>query len=369
MALITTRTRPTSTVLPLLAGAAGMAFVGGSVAVSGELAGAPMFTIQALRYAVACLLLLGYARLRGTRPARPRGAEWLWLLGIAVTGLVVFNVALVQGARHAEPAVFGVAVACVPLLLATLGPLLEGRSPRRAVLAGAAVVTAGAALVEGLGRSDGAGLGWAVLVFGCEAAFTLLAVPVLGRHGPVGVSVHTTWLAAVLFAVLGAAGEGPTAITRLRPGDLLAGAYLAVAVTAVAFVLWYGCVEALGAGRAGLLTGVAPVTAALTGVALGGPAPQLPVWAGVATVAAGLAIGFSSGRRPRPTAAGVGRRGDGTRDRLLELSAAPPHSRRRRPAWRRDSRSAAAPRRRPTASPSNQHSTTCGGGNPLNLDA
>jgi hypothetical protein len=35
-------------------------------------------------------------------------------------------------------------------------------------------------------------MAWAVVVFGCEAAFTLLAIPVLGRHGPWGVSVHTT---------------------------------------------------------------------------------------------------------------------------------------------------------------------------------
>jgi len=82
-ALITTRTRSASTALPLLAGATGMAFVGGSVAVSGELAGAPMFTVQALRYAVACLLLLGYARLRGTRPVAPVTAA---LTGVALGG-------------------------------------------------------------------------------------------------------------------------------------------------------------------------------------------------------------------------------------------------------------------------------------------
>jgi drug/metabolite transporter (DMT)-like permease len=291
-------------VLPVLAGATGMAFVGGSVAVSGLLTGAPLATVQALRYAVACLLLLGYARLRGVRILVPRRREWAWLLGVCVTGLVLFNVALVHGARHAEPAVFGVAVACVPLILATIGPLLEGRGPRPRVLAGAIVVTTGAAMVEGLGRSDGAGLAWALLVFGCEAAFTLLAVPVLGRHGPVGVSVHTTWLAAVMFGVLSMVHDGPSAILRLRLDDLLAGGYLAIAVTAVAFVLWYSCVERIGAGRAGLLTGVAPACAALTGIALGGPIPHPPVWLGMLTVASGLALGLSPDRRPDLTIGG-----------------------------------------------------------------
>ncbi|MGK5684382.1 DMT family transporter [Actinoplanes sp. URMC 104] len=278
--------------MSFLAGAAGMTFVGGSVAVSGLLADAPSLTIQSLRYAVACLLLLVFFR---GRVVRPRGAEWLWLSGVVVTGMLVFNLALVHGARHAEPAVLGVAVACVPLLLAVAGPLLEGRTPAAHLIVAALVVTLGAGLVQGLGRADGLGLLWALVTFACEAGFTLLAVPVLGRHGPVGVSVHSTWMAAIAFGFAGLVLEGPGAVRRVHLDDLLAGAYLAVAVTAVAFVLWYTCVQRLGSARAGLLTGVAPVSAALVGVALGGPVPGPPVWLGVAVVAAGLALGLRSG--------------------------------------------------------------------------
>ena len=60
--------------------------------------------------------------------------------------------------------------------------------------------------------------------------------------------------------------------------------------------------QRLGAGRAGLLTGVAPISAALTGMALGGPAPQPLVWLGVAAVAAALGLGLTT-RRPAPAAA------------------------------------------------------------------
>ncbi len=277
-------------------GATAMVCVGGSVAVSSVLAGAPVFTAEAVRYGVACLLLVALARMAGRRLSWPRGVEWLWLSGIGVTGLVVFNLALVEGSRHAEPAVLGVAVACVPALLAVIGPMLEGTRPRSRMVAAALVVTCGAGLVQGLGRTDATGVAWAVAVFGCEAAFTLLAIPVLGRHGPWGVSVHATWLATVMFAVLGLAREGPAAVTRLTGPDWLAVGYLAVAVTAAAFVLWYSSVRRLGAGRAGLLTGVAPVAAAVTGVLLGGPAPRPLVWAGIAVVAAGLTLGFRNGR-------------------------------------------------------------------------
>lgn len=275
-----------------------MVCVGGSVAVSSVLATTPLLTAEAVRYAIACLLLAVFARMTGRRLAWPRGTEWLWLSGVAATGLVVFNIALVQGSRHAEPAVLGVAVACVPAILAVAGPLLEGSRPRPAVVAAGLVVTCGAALVQGLGRSDAAGIGWAAVAFGCEAAFTLLAVPVLGRHGPWGVSVHTTWIGAVIFTILGLAGEGPAAATQLRARDWLAIGYLAVAVTAVAFILWYSSVRRLGASRAGLLTGVAPVAAAAAGVLLGGPAPRPLVWAGIAAIAAGLALGLRGGRQP-----------------------------------------------------------------------
>src|SRR5260370_38312184 len=119
-----------------------------------------------------------------------------------------------------------------------MGGVLEGSRPRAAGVAGALVVTCGAALVQGLGRTDGLGVAWAAVVFGCEAAFTLLAIPVLGRHGPWGVSVHTTWIAAAVFAVIGLVHEGPGAAARLGTPDSLAVIYLAVAAAAVAFVMW-----------------------------------------------------------------------------------------------------------------------------------
>jgi drug/metabolite transporter (DMT)-like permease len=293
------RSRPA---LGIASGAAAMACVGGSVAVSGVLAGAPFYTAEAIRYALACALLVAFAGRTGRPLLRPAGAEWLWLIAVAVTGLVIFNVALVDGSRHAEPAVLGVAVACVPALLAVVGPLIERSRPQLSAVAAALAVTCGAGLVQGLGRCDAIGFAWAVVVFACECAFTLLAMPVLRRHGPVGVSVHTTWLAALAFCVLGLLREGPEAIGRLDVKDWLATGYLAVAVTAVAFVLWFSCVGRLGASRAGLLTGVAPVAAALAGVLLGHPAPKPLVWVGMGVVAVGLTLGLRCSSQPAAAA-------------------------------------------------------------------
>jgi drug/metabolite transporter (DMT)-like permease len=228
----------------------------------------------------------------------------LWLAGIAGTGLVLFNIAVVRGVAQAEPAVIAVAVACVPILLGVLGPFLEKRAPRGRVVAAALVVTAGSVLVEGTGRTNAAGVAWAALVLACEAGFTLLAVPVLSRHGAWGVSVHSVWMGAAMFVVLSVPTEGTAAVTRLSAADWEATAYLS-AVTVLAFVLWYSAVANLGAGRAGLLTGIAPVSAALIGIALGTNAPGPFVWVGMVVVISGLAIGITRPaaheprRRPR----------------------------------------------------------------------
>ncbi|WP_405934126.1 EamA family transporter [Streptomyces longwoodensis] len=276
----------------------GMVLVGSSVGISHALVDAPLFTAQAVRYAAATAILLLLARLAGARPVRPRGREWLWLTGLAVTGLVLFNVAVVRGVAHAEPAVIAVAVASVPVVLGVLGPLLERRTPSRQVLLAAPVVVAGAVLVEGTGRTDAAGMAWASLALGCEAAFTLLAVPVLGRHSPWGVSVHASWLGAVLFAVLGVTYEGPTAAREVTGVQWAAVGYLALLVTAVAFVLWYSTVRTVGAGRAGLLTGLAPLAAAAAGTATGTGVPGTWVWLGIAVVIGGLVGGLRARRTP-----------------------------------------------------------------------
>jgi drug/metabolite transporter (DMT)-like permease len=211
-------------------------------------------------------------------------------------------VAIVRGVAHAEPAVIVVAVACVPVVLGIAGPLLQHQTPRRTIVLAAVVVTAGSVLVEGTGRTDAAGVGWAALALACEAAFTLLAVPVLPRHGAWGVSVHSAWMGAIMLGVLGAVTEGPAAVTRLTPADWAAMGYLAVMVTAVAFILWYSTVAALGPGRVGLLTGIAPVAAAVTGIAAGGPVPGPLVWLGIVVVIGGLVAGLRtrSPRTPRP---------------------------------------------------------------------
>ena len=298
------RARPANLITGILA----MTLVGGSVGVSRTLTGAPLFAAQAIRYAAAAGILFAVARSARIPILRPRGREWLWLSGIAAAGLVLFNVAIVRGVAHAEPAVIAVAVACVPVLLGVAGPLAEHQAPGRRMLLAALVVTGGSVLVAGAGRTDALGVAWAAVALLCESAFTLLAVPVLPRHGAWGVSVHSAWIGTLMLVVLSGVTEGPGAAGRLTAADWAAMGYLAIMVTAVAFVLWYSAVTALGAGPAGLLAGIAPVSAAVTGILTGSQAPRPLVWLGILVVICGLAAGLRTppertGRTARPTRA------------------------------------------------------------------
>ena len=280
-------------------GACTMVLLGASFGVSRALHPDTLYLAQAVRYVAAGLLMLVVAARRKVRLYWPRGLEWVWLGGLAAVGLVLFNVAIVRGLAHAEPAVIAVAVACVPVVLGVVGPLVEGRAPSRRTLVAAVVVTAGGALVEGTGRTDAIGLGWAAVVLVCEACFTLLAVPVLPRHGAFGVSLHAIWMGAATFAVLGFGTEGAGALARITAGQWAAIGYLTVLVTTVAFILWYSTVGALGPDLAGVMTGIAPVSAAVTGIPLTGQVPGLSVWLGILVVFCGQAVGLF-GRRSAP---------------------------------------------------------------------
>lgn len=272
------------------------AILGSSFTVSRSLADFPVLTGQALRYtlaaaALACLASRPFSSRPFSSRLRLTGRELLRLLGVAATGLVGFNVLLMYALRHADPAAIGTIVGASPLLLALLGPLQERRRPSPRLALAATVVLGGAVLVEGGGRIDGPGLAAAVGVLGCEAAFSLLAAPLLPRLGAVRVSAWSTALAVpLLLAALPLGGERPRLPDAREAGAL---AFLGLVLTVVAFVCWYTGVAHLGIERAGVFVGLVPVFALATVLVTDRVWPDPRQVAGVLAVAAGLAIGLA----------------------------------------------------------------------------
>ncbi|HET9290084.1 MAG TPA: DMT family transporter [Actinomycetes bacterium] len=283
--------------------AAAMFSVGTLAAISSVINRYPLYGGQALRYSLAALILLAVARRMGLGFVRPARRELLLLLALATTGLVVFNVCVIQASRHASATLVGTVIGTVPVILALVGPLLAGSRPSGRVLLAALVVVAGATIATGLGSGSLAGLLYAVGALACEACFSLLAMPLLPRLGPIRVSAYSQVIAVPMLLVLGAVADGTGMLRAPGAAEAAALLYLSTVVSAGAFFLWYDALPRLGADRAGLFAGVLPLGAIVTSVLLGLGAPTAAEVGGAALVVAGLATGLAPRRSRFPAAA------------------------------------------------------------------
>lgn len=275
----------------------GMTILGASVPVSRLVLDYPDLTGLAGRYAVAGLVLLGILRLRKLPPVRLSPGDGVRLAALATTGLVLFNVLLLTALRHADAAVVGTVVGGTPLVLALLGPLLRRERPAGALILAAVVVISGGALVHGGGSADGIGLAAALGTLAGEVLFSLLALPLLPRLGPLRVSAYSCLL-AVPMLVVALVVTGEPARWRMPTGTETVGyLYLGALLTVVAFLAWYGGLGKLGPERAGLFVGLLPPVSLAVTALLDLQRPATIQVVGVLVVAVGLVLGL---RGPAP---------------------------------------------------------------------
>jgi drug/metabolite transporter (DMT)-like permease len=302
-----------------------MAFVGSSVAAAITLVDYPIAGGQALRYSLAGLVLVSLAKGRLPRLTRSQAGR---LLALAATGLAGFNAFLIAAVREADAAGVGVIVGCVPVALALAGPLLERRPLELRVLGAAVVVASGAGAVQWTGGTMSLeGLVLAIGALACEAAFSLLAAPMLASLGPRAVSAYACLFAVPLLLFGGIALDGGGALPLPSIREAAALAYLGGVVTALAFVLWYVSVGRLGVERAGLFAGILPVSALASAAAIG--ASDVTPLSSLGALAVG--VGVAAGVPARSARIG------GTRGRLGMTRAGPLP---RRTRWSRTSTSA-----------------------------
>lgn len=272
----------------------GMTVLGASVPVSRLVLDYPDLTGQAARYTLAALVFLAIMRIRKLPRVALSTSDRVRLLALALTGLVLFNVLLLTALRHADAAVVGTVVGGTPLVLALLGPLMRRQRPGGLLLLAAGVVIVGGALVHGDGSADPVGLAAALGTLAGEVLFSLLAVPLLPRLGPLRVSAYSCVLAVPMLGVaLVATGE--PARWRLPTGAETAGyLYLGALLTVVAFLAWYGGLGRLGPERAGLFVGLLPPVSLAVTALLDLQRPATIQIVGVLVVAAGLVLGLRS---------------------------------------------------------------------------
>ena len=227
--------------------------------------GRPLF-VATMRVVPAGLVLA----LAGTVLARwrPRGAEW-WHTGVlALTNFGIFFPLLVAAAYRLPGGVAAAAGGLQPLLVATLSWPVAGRRPRARDLAVGGVAALGVGLVV---VRPGAGLDPAGVVAAIGANLSFALGVVLTRHLPAPSNrvAATGWQLVMGGLVLVPLAAGLEGAPPSLDGRAVAGfAYLSLAGTALAFVLWFDGIRRLPPAAPPLLGLAAPVTGAVLGWAL-----------------------------------------------------------------------------------------------------
>jgi drug/metabolite transporter (DMT)-like permease len=288
-----------------------MALAGSSVVVAKiVVASFPVFLANELRFLVASAVLVPLTVIRNGGLPRVSRRDAAVLVAQAVTGVFLFNVCLLYGVELTTAAAAGIVTSTTPVVVAVLGVAFLGEPATRGVVAGVAFVVLGVLALEvggagahaagGAGSTLGNGLVF-LAVLG-EAAFTVLGKAVSGRVSPLETTTAVSVLGCLLFL--------PFAVHDLRsfdpasvpPVEWVPIVYYGLAVTVLAFVLWFRGLAALPASTAGAFTGVLPVSAVVLSAAVLGEAVRVAHVVGVACVLAGIAS--SVRRRGRRGAAG-----------------------------------------------------------------
>jgi drug/metabolite transporter (DMT)-like permease len=284
----------------------GMPYLFIKVAVDG---GVPPAFLAWVRVVLGAAILLALARRAGTLGS-VRG-HWRWLAVFAAVEICLPFPLIAAGEQHVASSLAAIIIAAAPLFVALLALRFDPRERATGTrLAGLMVGLAGVVALVGIdvaGRSDELlGAGAILLSAFCYAAGPMILQRKLG--GPDTLATMGAALAlAALFLTPAAAIAPPD---RMPSGSaILALVVLGVFCTAAAFVFYGALVAEVGAGRALVITYVAPVVAVALGVAILGESLGPGAVAGLLLILAGSWLA-TDGRLPPGLAAVVTKRRD-----------------------------------------------------------
>lgn len=217
-----------------------------------------------LRTGLGGLVLLPFALRRG-------GFGWIrarWrpLLAFSAIEIAVPWLLLNDAERHLPSSLTGLLVAGVPLVGVVLARLLGGERTSGAQLAGLLLGLAGVAMLVGLdlgGLRPVSLLELVAVVVGYAVAPVIMARR-LADLPPVPVVSASLLLVAVAYLPFGLAGMS----THLAPETIWSIVVLALVCTALAFVVFFALIAAIGPARATVITYVNPAVAVVLGVLL-----------------------------------------------------------------------------------------------------
>lgn len=273
-----------------------MALFWGGTFISGRIVAMEMPPVTAAlwRYGLAIVFLLGFAYLLESGLAWPTPRQWVGVILLGATGVLLFNLCFLYGLARVPASRASLIMALNPAVTLLGTALFLHERLTRHKIVGIAIALIGVAVVLGHGNplhllQGGIGIGELVL-FGCPlswAANTLIARRMLSDMSPIA---STTWSAltgtAMLAVVAASLGQVAAGDVSWRAWGALA--FLAIFGTAIALVLFYDGVRRIGAARTSVFINLVPVFAVTLGVLLLGEPLEVSMLAGGALVIGGI---------------------------------------------------------------------------------
>jgi drug/metabolite transporter (DMT)-like permease len=235
---------------------------------------------------------------------RPSPNDVPLLVALGFTVVFSYNLCFLYGLRHA-PATDGSVL--VPGLIPAMTTLLAwpvlGRRPVGRAVLGLALAFVGVLIVAdpagGLGSERligdalfvGASLSW--------AAYTLVGREATRRFGSVSANVFATAVGSLLLLPVTFTGTGWSGLGSASAGAWASVAYLSIAGTVLAFVLFYEGVRLLGAPAASAFALLVPIFGVLSSVLVLGERLRPTLALGGVIVLAGLWLAQTA-QRERP---------------------------------------------------------------------
>lgn len=250
-----------------------MAFVGMNISIGKEIVSyVPVFLFSELRFLIAILILLPLLASRGewkTSWTREEGTVLFWQ---SFFGVFLFSICMLYGVQWTTATAAGIITSTIPACIALLSFwILKEKLQINNLLAillsvgGIGFITyTGGATEQSLISLLGNFLVFLAVV--SEALFTIFAKRLSKTITPVQMTAAINVISFILFLPL-AVWEGllfnwgsvPTSIWGLI-------LYYAITASVLSFFLWYKGVAKVEASKAGLFTGMMPISAALVAI-------------------------------------------------------------------------------------------------------
>jgi drug/metabolite transporter (DMT)-like permease len=266
---------------------------------------APMIVWGRTALAAVVLLIALRGAARGALADMRRRPGWAVVLGTVSVTLPFMLITL--GEHEVPSGLTAVLISPAALFVALFAPFIDPteRIDRRQAT-GLLVGLGGVALVVGVESINSLGqfLG-ALAMIGAAACYALGGYVVKGRYGRL-TSMQTSFVSLSVTSVVTlplAAATFPSEAPGL--GAVAALVALGVVGTALAFVIFYKLIAEVGAGRASLVSYLAPGVALFYGAIFRDEPITVAAVVGLALILGGVALASRRSRRPEPVASAV----------------------------------------------------------------